>query len=141
MWRLALDIPQQRYRHLEREGHVELARDKGEDRRRAVRYHGILDAVEIWPILLPVIGVARHLDVFVRLELDEFERAGADRMLAHVARADVAGIDRRVARGEQGNDRRLRPFQMECRGEIGVRGNRLDILIPGLARIGAQFLL
>src|SRR5215831_5701551 len=84
--RLACDIPQQGHRDLKREGHVKLAGDKGQDRSRAVRYHGIFDAVEVRPIPLPVIEIARHLDVFVRLELDEFERAGADRMLAHFTR-------------------------------------------------------
>src|SRR5262249_35833953 len=71
--RLARDIPQQGDGHLRREGHVELAGDKGEDRSRAVWDHGIFDAVEVRPIPLPVIRIARHLDVFVRLELDEFE--------------------------------------------------------------------
>jgi len=74
------------HRHLEREGHVELAGDKGEDRSRAVRNHGIFDAIEVRQIPLPVIGIARHLNIFVRLELDEFERAGTDRMLAHFTR-------------------------------------------------------
>ena len=47
--RLCLDVLQQRDRHLGREGHVELAGDEGEDRRRAVRNDGELDAVEIGP--------------------------------------------------------------------------------------------
>src|SRR5262249_36518101 len=133
--RLARDIPQQRHRYLEREGHVKLAGDKGEDRSRAIRDHGIFDAVEVGSIPLPVIAIARHLDVFVWLELDEFERAGAARMLAHVTRRYMARIDRCVARGEQRNDRRLWPFQMERRSEISVRGDRFDVLIPSLARI------
>src|SRR5580704_10199773 len=120
--------------------HVELAGDKGEDRGRPVRYHGIFDAVEVRPPRLPVIRIARHLDVLVRLKFDEFERAGADRMLAHVARRNVARIDRRVARGEQRNDRRLRPFQTEGRSEIAVGGDLFEVLVPSLARIGAQLL-
>src|SRR5215471_6002055 len=59
--------------------------DEGEDCRRSVRYHSVFDAVEVWSVRLPIIGITRHLDVLVRLELDEFERAGADRVLAHVA--------------------------------------------------------
>jgi hypothetical protein len=33
-----------------------------------------------------IFGIAGDPDVFVGLELDEFERAGADRMLAHLRR-------------------------------------------------------
>src|SRR5262249_5612494 len=135
------DIAQQGHRHLKWEGHVKLAGDKGEDRSRAVWNHGIFDAVEVRPIPLPVIGIARHLDVFVWLELDEFERARADRMLAHVTRRYMARIDRCIARGEQRNDRRLWPFQMKRRGEISVSGDRFDVLVPSLTRIGAQLLL
>src|SRR6516162_5411368 len=61
-------------------------------------------------------------------------------MLAHVARADMAGIDRRIARGEHRNDRRLGPFQMEGRGQICVSSDRFDVLIPRLAWIGAELL-
>ena len=52
---------QQRHRHLGREGHVELAGDEGEDRRRAVGDDRELDAVEIRPARLPVVGVAVSL--------------------------------------------------------------------------------
>ena len=75
----------------------------------------VFDAVEIGQPRLPVIRVLRHLDVLVGLELDEFERAGADRMLAHLRRRDVAGIDRRHAGGEQREKGGLRPLQDECR--------------------------
>ena len=71
----------------------------------------IFDAVEIRPARFPIFGIADELDHLVRLELDKFERAGADRMLPHVARWDMAGIDRRIAGGEQSEDRRLRPLQ------------------------------
>ena len=53
---------------------------------RVVRDDGVFDAVEIGPSRFPIIGVADELDRLVRLELDEFEWAGADRMLAHFAR-------------------------------------------------------
>jgi len=52
----------------------------------------------------------------------------------------MAGIDRRIARGEHRNDRRLRPFQMEGRGQICVSSDRFDVLIPRLAWIGAELL-
>src|SRR6516162_10541232 len=61
-------------------------------------------------------------------------------MLAHFARRYMARINRRIARGEQRNDRRLWPFQMERRGEISVSSDRFDVLVPSLARIGAQLL-
>ena len=83
----------------------------------------VFDAVEIGPARLPVIRVARHRDVFVRLELDEFERAGADRMAAHLARRHVAGIDRRLARGEQRDQVGLRPLQVEGDLVVAVGGD------------------
>ena len=52
----------------------------------------VFDAVEIRPARLPVIRVAGELDVLVRLVVDEFEWASADRMLAHVAWRDMARI-------------------------------------------------
>src|SRR6516164_3694877 len=43
---------------------------------------------------LPVIRIAGHRNRLVRLEINEFERAGADRVLPHLARRDVARINR-----------------------------------------------
>jgi hypothetical protein len=56
---------------------------------------------------------ADELDRFVGLELDELERPRADRVGAHVSGADMAGIDRRIAGGEQRQQRRLRPLQVK----------------------------
>src|SRR5712675_1273532 len=56
--RLAVDVLQQGHGDLVREGHVELAGDKAEHRRRAVRDDRVLDAVEIGQARLPVIRVA-----------------------------------------------------------------------------------
>ena len=53
----------------------------------------VLDAVEIGPARLPVVGVLHQLDALVHLELDELERAGADRLAAHVGRP-ARGRDR-----------------------------------------------
>jgi HEAT repeat protein len=97
---LAGHVLQQRRRHAIPEGHVEFTGDESQYRRRQVANDRILDAIEIRPALFPIIGVARHLDVLVRLELDEFERAGADRMLAHVARRNMAGVNRRITGGQ-----------------------------------------
>src|SRR6266851_2871614 len=57
----------------------------------------VFDAVEIGPPRLPVIRVARHLDRLVGFVFDESERPGADRLTAHLARRNVARINRRIA--------------------------------------------
>ena len=126
--------------HLGRKRHVELAGDEGENGGRAVRDDGELDAVEMRQALLPVIRVAGELDQFVGLELDELERAGADRMGAHFRRRNVAGIDRRIAGGEQRQQRRLRPLQVERDLEVAVGRDVVDLVVPGLARVLAEFL-
>src|SRR5580692_8477509 len=115
-------------------------RNEGQDGRRQVFDDRVLDAVEIRPVLLPVIRVSCYLDVLVRLELDEFERAGADGVLAHVACRDVAGIDRREPGSESGEEGRLRPLQMEGDLVVAVRGHPLEVPIPGLAGIDAELL-
>jgi len=104
-------------------------------RRRHVEDYRKLDAVEIRPAVLPVIRVARHCDPFVRLELDEFERAGADRMLSHLGRRDMARIDYRTAGSEQSDKRRLWPMQVEGDLEVAVGGHFLKVVVPRLARI------
>jgi hypothetical protein len=61
-------------------------------------------------------------------------------MLPHIARRDMAGIDRCIAGGDQGEDRRLRPLQ--DKGGFGwvVGGDFRDIVPPRFARIEAQSL-
>src|SRR6202047_283593 len=98
---LALHVLEQRDREAVWKGHVELSRNEGQDGRRQVFDDRVLDAVEIWPVLLPVIWVSCYLDILVRLERDEFDRAGSDRVLAQVACRHVAGIDRREPGSEQ----------------------------------------
>ena len=61
-----------------------LSGNKGQVRRRRVGNDRILDGVEIRPARLPIIRVARHLDILAGIELDKFERAGADRVLAQL---------------------------------------------------------
>src|SRR5580704_13181253 len=97
----------------------------------------VFDAVEIRPARLPVIRVAGELDVLVRLVVDEFEWAGADRMLAHGAWRDMARIDRGISRGEQRQQGRLWPLQMQYRFVFAGRRFR-DIDPPGLAIIEAK---
>src|SRR6202040_1738452 len=91
--------------------------------------------IEIWPAGFPVFGIPRQLDRFVRLEFDEFERAGTDRMLAHVARRHVARIDRREPGSEQGDECRLWALQPECHLVIAVGGDLIEVAIPSLARV------
>ena len=83
---LVLHVVQHRHLKEIRRGHVELAGREGQLPGRLVLDDRPFDAVEIGPVLFPVVGIARDLDVFVRLEFDELERSGADRMLPHVAR-------------------------------------------------------
>ena len=95
--RLLFHVLEERDCDLVGKGQVELTGDEGEDRGRAVRNDRVFDAVEIGPPRFPIIGISDQLDPFIRLELDEFERAGADRMLPNVAWRDMTRIDRRVA--------------------------------------------
>ena len=90
---------------------------------REVADDRIFDAVEIRPALLPVIRIARHLDVLVRLERDKFKWARADRMLAHVARRNMTGIDRGISGSEQREKGRLRPSEMKRDLVIAVGSN------------------
>ena len=53
----------------------------------------------------------------------------------------MTGIDRRIARGEQRQQRRLRPLQVECDLEVAAGGDVSNLIVPGLARILSEFLL
>src|SRR5208283_6006310 len=74
------------------------------------------------------------------LEFDEFERASADRMAAHVAWRNVAGIDRRKPAGESHKKGRLRPLQMEGDLVIAIGDHRFEVPVPRLAGIDAELL-
>src|SRR6516165_4932346 len=91
--RLSLEILQCRDAHIQR-NHVKLPGKKGQVARTGFAHDRVFDAVEVRPARFPVMRVFRHFDLFVMLERDEFERAGTDRMLAHLARRHMAGIDR-----------------------------------------------
>src|SRR6516164_8953662 len=121
-----------------RRSQVDLAGEEGQNPGRYVLDDRILDTVEIRPVLFPVIGISGHLDRLVGLELDEFERARADRVATHVARTDVAGIDRREPGGEQRDKGRLRALQAECHFVIAVGGDLVEVAVPGFARIDAK---
>ena len=135
---LALDVLEQRRRDLPREGDVEAPGDEAQHRRAAVGHDRPFDAVEVGLALLPVVRVPRDLEALVRLELDELEGSGADRPGAHLRRRDVAGVHRRIARGEQREQRRLRPLEMDGRLQVAVGRDALDVAVPGGARVGAQ---
>src|SRR5260370_1636760 len=79
-------------------------------------------------------------DHLVRLEFDEFEGAGADRMSAHVARRDMAGINRRPARRQQRDESGLRPLQVKGDFVIAVDRHLFEVSIPRFARIDAELL-
>ena len=136
--RVVPDVLQQRHRDVGGEGHVELAGDERQHARRAVGHDGELDAVEIGQALLPVVGVLHQLDALVHLELGELERAGADRLAPHLVGRHVAGIDRRVARGEQRHQRGLRRLEMERGLGVAVGGDLLDVGPPGRTRIAPE---
>ena len=123
-------VPQQWDRHLIGKGHVEFAGNKAEDRGRAVCDDRVFDAVEVRTVRFPVIRVSRHRDPFVWLELDEFERAGADWVLAHVARRDMAGIDRGEPGCEKRSKGRLRSLQMKGRLVCGIGSDMVPIMVP-----------
>ena len=55
-------------------------------------------------------------------------------------RRHMAGIDRRTARGEQRDERRLRPLQVERDLVIAVGGHSFEVAVPGLARIDLRSL-
>jgi len=52
----------------------------------------------------------------------------------------MAGIYWRVARNEQGDQRQLRPVQMEDGLVVALDRNVFEVAVPSLARIDAQFL-
>src|SRR5262249_49618236 len=139
LWRLVLDVLQ--LWDCDPEKDIVFDGEERQKPRRDVFDDRVLDAVEIGPARLPIVGVARHRDRLVGLEVDEFEWAGADRMLAHVAGRDMAGIDRRPAGREQREERGLRSLQMDDGLVIPVGGHLFHIGIPGFARIDAQLFL
>src|SRR5438067_7743827 len=61
-------------------------------------------------------------------------------MGTHVARADVTGVDRRPARGEQRNKRSLRPLQAESDLIVAIGNDLFEVAVPGFARVDAQLL-
>ena len=93
---------------------------------------------EIGPARFPIIRVAGQPDRLVRLVRNEFERAGADWMPAHVLRRHMTGIDRRISRGEQRKKRRLRLPQMKSRFVITIAGDPIEVPVPRFARVDAE---
>src|SRR5262249_12782652 len=101
--------------------HIELPGNKRQVRSRRLLDDRVFDPVEIRPVFLPVIRVAGDFNAVIGLELDELERAGADRMLAHLRRRAMTGIDRREPAGKQHRESGLWPLQFEGDLVITVR--------------------
>src|SRR3546814_7536743 len=137
---LVYDVLHRRHGHVRGEGQVVVAVYEGQHARRTSRDDPVFDTVEVGPALAPVVLVLLQRDALVLPERDELERAGADRMRPHVGRLDVAGIDRRVAGGEQCQQRRLPPAENDGRLELAVRRDIFDVAVPGAARIPPQLL-
>src|SRR6516165_9429391 len=115
--------------------------DKCQNRRRQVADDRVFDAIEVRPPRFPVSRISRYLDVFVRLEFDEFERAGADRMAAHIPRRHMARIDRREPGSEKCKKGGLRPLQMKGDLVITSCTDALEVAIPGFTGINAEFVV
>src|ERR1700719_657280 len=136
--RPARDVLHQRDRGCDPIG---LPSDEGQVRGRHVADDRELDAVEIGPPALPVIRVAGQRDPLVRLKLDKSKGSGADGMLPHLGRSNMARIDHRITRGQQHDKGRLRPFQTE--GDLVVAVGRYfgEVAVPRLARIDPQLVV
>src|SRR6516164_1906102 len=68
------------------------------------------------------IRVSGYFNVFVGLECAEFEWASADRVLPHVTRWNMAGIDRRIPGSKSRDKSWLRPPQMKSDFVVAIRG-------------------
>ncbi len=62
-------------------------------------------------------------------------------MAAHVARRNVAGIDRRQTGSEHGEQCRLRPLQYERRLIVAVGDDLFEVAVPRPAGVDAQLLV
>src|SRR6516164_7281409 len=138
---LALYLVQQRNCQTDRnKGRVEFSSGEAQYRCRKVLDDGIFNPVEIRAVGFPVIWIARYRYAFVRFELDKFERAGADRMLPHLPRRHVTGVDRRKSVSEQHRQCRLRPLEMKGDLIIAVGGDPIEVAIRGFPGIDPKLL-
>ena len=97
-----------------------------------------LDAVEVRLARLEVVGIAHQPDAVELLERFQLERPGADRLGAHLRPRDVAGVDRRESRGQQGQQRRLRMVEMDGDFVVAAAVHVVDVAVPAAARVLAQ---
>ena len=88
---LSLEIFQPRHRHAVGRGDIEFGGEGRQIARRDLPHDRVFDAVEVWLSRFPVIRILGEFDVSVRLELAEFEGAGANRVLPHLARRHKTG--------------------------------------------------
>ena len=124
---LALDVGQIWRR--QPAGQVEFAGDECQDRGCPVFDDREFDAVEIGQARLPVIRVLCQRDVLVGFELDEFERTGADRLLAHLVRRLMAWGNRGEAACQQRRECRLPPLQVKRHLVITIGGNGIEVVV------------
>src|SRR3954453_23354014 len=131
LWRLSLDVFYQRHGDPKRKCQVEFTGNERKDRRRAVCNYSPFDTVEIGASLLPILCIPLELDGFVRFIGHEFERSGADWMLPHFLRRYMTRVNRRVPRGEQRKNGRLRSFEVKRR-RVAFGTDRFQIAVPRL---------
>ena len=138
---LVLHVLQEREGDVGIEGQIEFAGDEAQHAGAAVRDDLEFDRIEIGAPLLPVVGIAHQLDHLVALEVDDLERAGADRLGAHHPRLDVTRIDRSIAGRQHRHERRLLALQRERHLVVAVGRDFLQVLVPDLTRVLADDLL
>jgi hypothetical protein len=70
-----------------------------------------------------------HDDIFVRLEVSDFERAGADWMAAHITRRSMAGVNWGKSLGEPRQKESLPPL---VEAELPNGSSHLNYLLSSL---------
>ncbi len=130
--------------HREATADIDLAGLEGDDPGAGIGNEAGDQPIDLRLALLPIIGVALHLEIGAALPRLELERAGADRRIdvANLGRigdgVEMLGQHRRFAGGERGHDVGRRAGELEDRGEI-VRG--LDRLEVGERGASARMIL
>jgi hypothetical protein len=123
---------------LARHGDVELSRLEGSRPRAALNDDHVPEPVEVGPVLDEVVLVLHVLDELAAAPLLDLERPRAHAAGAVVGGVHVGGIDRRVAGGEEHEERRLRPLEPEDH-RVGVgRLDGLHVRVPVLARVETE---
>ena len=136
--RLRFHILEQAHTDVGRKGDIEFTGLEGEHARRQAVDDSESDFIQIRAVFFPVVGIADETDRFSALELDEFERTGANRPGAHRRLRNVAGIYGRKSAGEQHGQARLRLAQFERGLVVAIDRDVLELRVPDLARVAAE---